>query len=511
MSLTPAAAAASSAPLPRGGAGETGGRRAAARCLPLFRRGGWYDSLDREAVVAAPGSALLSQAPPVLLRDDAAWLRRSLLPGPGAAEPWRPERSERARLVALAMEMFAGVAGGAAGDSGAMAAVVAAGGAAGGGGGLQTVATFARDLDRCCGLPPALVRRWTGLLAAQAARLAAAGGTAGELPPGTLALVSLPANTFVCLEAVLELALRGAAVWIRPSRREPFAALRLVACLLAAGWPRHLLGLYPTAHPALATLVRLADLAVLYGGPDLAAELAPLGGRPGGGEASSGRGREASAGALGAGPIAGAVAGSRPVVEIRGPGRARAVVAETCAAAAAAETLLALVAGDSGRFCTSVGTILCTHATAEIGRDLAARLDALPLAAPRGGGEWRWPLAAWPEEAPALATAAWIAERLRPGDRFVTRRPLLQRRSGRVLLAPALVALASPDGHPLLGVELPFPFAVIAAAPPTPGARQPAGCAGVRPELLAGARFLHSVGAGGASALLDLSSPGAGL
>jgi Aldehyde dehydrogenase family len=506
-------------------AGEpTGLQAGSARCLPLFRRGGWYDSLDREPVLAAPGSALLSQAPPVLLRDDAGWLRRSFPrpplapPAPGtagrgreerekkaaAAGPWRPERDERARLVARAMELFAGGA--------AEAAETAAGGtgrrrtplAPVASGDVNTFDAFERDLDRHCGLPPALTRRWTALLASQAARLAVAAAAGGELPPGTLALVSLPANTFVCLEAVLELALRGAAVWLRPSRREPFAALRLVACLLAAGWPRHLLGLYPTSRQALGALVRLADLAVLYGGPGLAAELASLSG---------------------------------PRIEVRGPGRARAVVAETCTAAAAVGPLLALVAGDSGRFCTSVGTILCADGAEAIGRQLAPCLDDLPLAPPGPAGEWSWPLASWPEEAPARATAAWIEERLRPGDRVLTRRALLQWRDGRLVLAPTLVALASPDGHPLLGVELPFPFAVVAGAQGAPGApdgenalleappgasvppggtpvpaaslaASAASSAGVRPELLAGARFVHVLGAGGSCSLIDVSARG---
>jgi hypothetical protein len=557
-------------PAPAAMPGKAGAVPAAAAmpgpCLPLFRRGGWYDSRDREAVLAAPGSALLSQAPPVLLRDDAAWFRRTSPPRPSpaapvapaapagsssAAHPWRPERAERERMVARAMERFA---------TGAVEA---------GSAGVQTAAEFERALDWHCGLPPALTRRWNGLLASQAARLAAAAAAArDELPAGTLALVSLPANTFVCLEAVLDLVLRGAAVWVRPSRREPFAALRLAACLLAAGWPRHLLGFYPTARQTLGTLVRLVDLAVLFGGPELEAEFGSV------------------SGPAGAALASGATTG-HPRVEIHGPGRARAVVTRSCAAAAAVGPLLALVAADAGRFCTNAGTILCTHSAAEIGRELAERLDALPLEppgprqpferletiapsvpSPRAGGvagevavaaaaadgRWPWPLAACPEESVARATAAWIAERLRPGDRFLTRRPLLQRSGGRARLAPALVALDSPAGHPLLGVELPFPFAVIAEVPGAGGdpsaSGNPGTCgdsaasgasggsgvpggaggsgapgafggpgvsgdpgvsgapggvavdrAGLREDLMRGARFVHTLGAGGASSL----------
>jgi hypothetical protein len=592
---------------PPGSAGPLPITAAAPPCLPLFRRGAWYDSRDREPVLAAPGSALLSHAPPVMLRDDAAWFRRWSPPrplpstppapvgrppsqapptsssqapatsppapggAPAAAQPWRPHRAERERMVARAMDLFA-------------TAAVEAGGA-----GTQTAADFERALDAHCGLPPALTRRWTALLASQAARLAAAADASDELPEGTLALVSLPANTFVCLESVLDLALRGAAVWVRPSRREPFAALRLVACLLAAGWPPPLLGFYPTARQTLGTLVRLVDLAVLYGGPELAVELQAF---------FRGPATDVPA-ATGVAAARGATAG-RPRLEIHGPGRARAVVAASCTASAAVEPLLELVAGDAGRFCTSAGTILCTHSAEEIGRELAERLDALPLgpldaigpmeasepievmeaianiaaseaiaaikpiesepmieaagpietiqptrraggavaavAAATAEGRWPWPLAACPEESLAEATVGWIAERLRPGDRFLTHRPLLQRSGGRTLLAPALVALASPAGHPLLGIELPFPFAVIAAVTRGPDAfgRPNTSCepgasgesagsgeskssgksggaadaiAGVPEELLRGARFIYILGAGGARSL-EVRIPG---
>lgn len=379
--------------------------------LPLWRRCGWHLSRDSAAVVSAPGSPRVGLAPGIVVRDDARWLRRLL--GEGIRFP-----DDRRGLLAEALKRFVG-------------GTVDLGPA-----GLQSPGDFLELLRRFNGVPPALGRRWMTLLAERLdACVGARQGEPAEARPGggggpRLRVVSLPANTFLCLEAVLEAALAGDAVWIRPSRREPFAPLRLVGALLEAGWPAEGLGLYPTAPETLPLLVEASDRAVLYGGEGLEQRFA-----------------------------------GRPNVVVRGPGRARAIVGESAAPEAAAAWLVPRVVGDGGRFCLSLGTILVIDAPAgrrveEVGRRLAEALDAVPLQA---GDDARYPVPTWPEPEAADAVARWIEDRLKPDDRVLTRRPLLQvGRGGEALLAPALVALGEVHDHPLLGVELPFPFAVIA-------------------------------------------------
>jgi acyl-CoA reductase-like NAD-dependent aldehyde dehydrogenase len=294
--------------------------------------------------------------------------------------------------------------------------------------GVQDPGDFAASMGAVAGLPPALVRRWSDLLGARLSELA-------PEERGGLTLVSLPANTFTCLEAVLEAALSGAAVWVRPSRREPLSSARLIGALLSVGWPAETLGYYPTAPRTLHALIQSSDHQIVYGGDDLAAELS----------------RRA------AGP---------PSLELRGPGRACVIVDEP----PDPEWLAERIAQDAGRFCTSTCVVACLRGTEPLGRRVAEVLDGVSLDPP----DPRWPQASWPEP-DAERLAAFVMDRLTPGGRLLTERPLLS--DG--FLAPALVEVDDP-GHPLAGVELPFPFAVIVAT-------DRAGALG----LAARSRFVH--------------------
>lgn len=390
-------------------------RRPAA--VSLFRRGRWYSSLDQAPVARRPGSVSICLAPGILLRDDLRQLRAS--PGPPAADS-----ATRRESLRRALELF-------------VSGTVDIGGL-----GPQTPSAFQDILRELSGLPEGLVARWSRKLAERLdARL---GRPDPALRSDEMDLVSLPSNTFLCLEACLESLLSGATLWMRPSRREPFSAARLLACLLAAGWPPGRLGLYACSHDDLPVLVRGASRAVLYGSDDLHRTFSGM-----------------------------------PGVEVRGSGRACAVVDAGGGVDAAADWLLERIAGDAGRFCTNVGTILCLEEEDAIGRALAERLDAIPLRS--SGTEERWFLTDWPEPEPAAGMAAGITARLQDGDRILTHRPLFQPCRDRAVLAPGLVALARPAAHPLLGVEVPFPFAVLAAA-------SIGDCAG----LTRGAQFVYS-------------------
>ncbi|MGI5272534.1 aldehyde dehydrogenase family protein [Nonomuraea sp. CA-218870] len=374
--------------------------------LPLLRGGRWYRSMD---TVPVPGGRLLCLAPEIIVRDDAARLR--------ARRPAVPDRARRLELLREAVELF---------RHGRVPVE---------GLGEQDPGDFAASMRETAGLPPALVRRWSGMLADRLEELAP-GEQAG------LTVVSLPANTFTCLEAVLEAALSGAAVWVRPSRREPLSSARLIGALLSAGWPAGALGYYPTAPRTLHALIQGSDRQIVYGGDDLAAEL------------------ESRA----AGP---------PSLDLRGPGRACVIVDGR----PDAEELAARIAGDAGRFCTNTCVLACLDGTEPLGRRLAGILDGITLDPP----DPRWPQASWPEP-DAARVAAFVMDRLAPGGRLLTGRPVLSRAGGSVYLAPTLVEADHP-GHPLVGHELPFPFAVMVAT-------DRAGARG----LAARSRFVHPAG-----------------
>jgi hypothetical protein len=385
--------------------------------LPLLRPSGWYPSHDTGPVPGAP--ARLSLAPEILVRDDARRLRARL---PDLAPL---PRAERLRLLSAAVDAFRG-------------ATVPVEGL-----GPQSPEAFAAALDAGSGLPGALVRRWSGTLRATADRLAA-GPPGPAAAPGAdagLTLVSLPANTFTCLEAVLEAVLDSGAVWIRPSRREPLSSARLVAALLAVGWPAERLGYYPTEPRVLPALVRAADRRIVYGGPGLAVDLA-----------------------------------DGPRVDLRGPGRACAVVDAGALAdpEGTAARLVPLIAADGGRFCTNVRTIACLGDPGPLASALGALLDRIPLDPP----DPHWPLARCTAEEERRAALA-LDSGLAAGGRVVTRRRPVGG-GGAPALPPTLVRVEGAR-HPLIGHEPLFPFAVITAADPA-GAR----------AITGGARYVYT-------------------
>jgi hypothetical protein len=385
--------------------------------VPLLRRGGWHESLDVAAAQAA-GQPAVSLAPGILIRRDARWVRdqpAALVPPP----------AERRVIVARALRLFSG-------------GTVNCGGL-----GRQDAAQFRSALWAGAGLPGALTSRWCALLAARAAELPAS-RDAGPARPA-LTLVGLPGNTFTCLESVLEAVLSGAAVWVRPSTREPLSALRLVSALLDAGWPADLAGFYPTARGLLRVLVAVTDRQVVYGGADVRAGLR--------GAASA---------------------------TVHGPLRVCALVPREADPVAAAAALLPLVAGDGGRFCTTVRAILCLADPAPLAARLAALLDAIPApsALAAGAGLAGLVLAASRDPALAAATQAAVLGRLGPGDRVVTGRPVLSQAGRLAYLAPTLIQLAAPPGQarlawgdpPLLGFEAPFPLAAVIQVSPAQAA-----------------------------------------
>ncbi|GHC58403.1 hypothetical protein GCM10010349_26850 [Streptomyces flavofungini] len=309
-----------------------------------------------------------------------------------------------------------------------------------GGIGPQSAAAFRAALWESAGLPGPLVERWGAMLYEGAARREAVA------PDDALALVSLPGNTFTCLDSVLEQAERSAGVWVRPSRREPLSAARLLAALLAVGWPPHRLGLYPTEQHTLHGLLKLTDRHVVYGGAGLAASVR-----------------------------------DSPALTLHGPGRGCALVPPGAASESIDDTvawLLPLVAADSGRFCSNVRTIVCVdHDPEPLAKALSTALDALHPGPAPDPADPHWPLTAFREPGEADRAAASVRDALRPGDRLLTREPTVITSTGPgtgaggdVYVRPQLALLQgdlsdlsdlSAPSHPLIGHEVPFPFTAV--------------------------------------------------
>jgi hypothetical protein len=278
--------------------------------------------------------------------------------------------------------------------------------------GTQDPEQFTALMSEVAGLPASLVERWTTMLTTALDELTIS-------PPDDAAtLVWLPGNTFTCLVAVGEAVLRGGHVLVRPSRAEPVSAVRFVAALLAAGWPADRISFLPTPIEALPIFVGKTQRQIVYGGADVAAAL----------------------------PAA------RPGLDLRGPGRGCAVVGTGLGPV---DRLAALVADDAGRFCSNVRTIACLGDPEPLAARLAEALDAVPLDTIAG---------ATPDA--AASYAGLIERRLGPRDRRRTRRPIVTTAGGRTILAPTLVQLDHAPDHPLIGFEVPFPFASIVAVDP---------------------------------------------
>jgi hypothetical protein len=364
--------------------------------VEIFRRGKVYYSRDRDVIDIGKVSVDIGLAPSLMLGDDSRWLRREL-----PRLPPLPPRADRRELIRVALERF-------------RSAQVQIGSSG------QTADQFRELLRRACGLPWQLIDDWIDLLE----------GSLNRLPEGNrggIELISLPANTFVCLEAWLAALMRSDAVWIRPSRREPFCAQRLLTCLLEAGWPAERLGLYPTRHEGLVTSVAIADRAVVFGGSELPSSLY-----------------------------------RRNDVDVRGPGRTRAVVGETFDLERVSRILVRQIASQSGRFCTNVGTILCAGDVDLLGRSIATGLDRIVVGPVP---DRSYPQAMHTSRGEGQGHADWLNSRIRDDDVKLTSRPILVAEGDAVYLAPTLIKLGRAEGHPLIGMELPFPVACIAEVP----------------------------------------------
>lgn len=210
----------------------------------------------------------------------------------------------------------------------------------------------------------------------------------------------------------------GYRVAVRPSRREPLTAHRLVSALRAAGFRDVDACCLPTGHTGADDLVRTADLALVYGGQDVADRYA-----------------------------------DDPAVFVNGPGRAKILVTAEQDWRAHLDVIVDSVAALAGTACVNATAVLYEGDAGPLARAVAERLRALPVLPAAD------PAAVLPTS--AIGNARAVADRL--ARCAVAAEPILGAEQvvadlggGVAALRPAVHLLASPDPV-TLGVELPFP------------------------------------------------------
>ncbi|GAA2252962.1 aldehyde dehydrogenase family protein [Streptomyces amakusaensis] len=215
----------------------------------------------------------------------------------------------------------------------------------------------------------------------------------------------------------------GYRVAVRPSRREPFTAHRVVLALRAAGFPDTSVTCLPTTHEGASTLLRRADLGFVYGGEDVAAKY-----------------------------------GASPTIKVGGPGRSKTLVAHDRLTAETLDSVAHSVTALSGSACVNTTAVLVEGDHERFAHDLAALLRE------RAGDHQTTDHHLGPR-VPARSADTLIghlertASHARPAiplEEIATPHP-----DGGVVLGPAVFTLTDPHDR-LMATELPFPCVWVA-------------------------------------------------
>jgi acyl-CoA reductase-like NAD-dependent aldehyde dehydrogenase len=228
----------------------------------------------------------------------------------------------------------------------------------------------------------------------------------------------------------LEAVALGYAVAVRPSRREPFTAHRLVSALREAGFGPDQVAFLPTDHDAAGEMLTAADLSIVYGGDDVVRKYA----------------------------------GARSVLT-NGPGRSKILLTADCDWRAHLDMLADSVSHGGGTGCVATTAIYVEGDPEPLARALAGRLSAIPSLPPEddrallpvhsgaSAKRIRDYLAAAAGDAMPVLGADGVADDL--GD-------------GSAALRPAVYLLRRPDA-PQARIELPFPCVWVCPWTPNAG------------------------------------------
>jgi acyl-CoA reductase-like NAD-dependent aldehyde dehydrogenase len=215
----------------------------------------------------------------------------------------------------------------------------------------------------------------------------------------------------------------GCRVAVRPSRREPLTAHRLVQALRQAGFRPHDAVYLPTDHRGADEMIRSADLAMVYGGQDVVDRYA-----------------------------------GDPTVFVNGPGRAKILITADHDWRDYLDTITDSIANLGGVACVNTTAVLYEGDPAPLAAAIAERLstiEALPTCDERALLPTQ-KLSAATALASHLARVADGSTSLLGADQVVA--PL---GDNYAALRPAVHLLATPDVTKL-NVELPFPCVWVA-------------------------------------------------
>ncbi|WP_431916236.1 aldehyde dehydrogenase family protein [Micromonospora wenchangensis] len=252
------------------------------------------------------------------------------------------------------------------------------------------------------------------------------------VPAGRLFTAVMASNHPAPNDSWLHALALGYSVLVRPGTREPFTARRLTLALLAAGLAEHRISFLPCERAVGEYLLEAADRGIVYGGSDAVRRWA-----------------------------------DSATVTTRGPGRSR-VLLDRPLTDDVLDHLTVSAAHDGGTRCNNISLVLTTGDPRQVAAALAARFDAL----------------ASPEVSAPDATLPVVDATRAEG----LRRQLASLTGGGAVVHTAAGAdplVRLPDGshrplptvlstddvrHPAVGVELPFPFVVVAPWRRTDGA-----------------------------------------
>lgn len=213
----------------------------------------------------------------------------------------------------------------------------------------------------------------------------------------------------------------GYRVAVRPSRREPFTAHRLITAMRHAGFRNEDAVFLPTDHVGADELVRAADLAIVYGGQEVADRYA-----------------------------------ADPTVLVNGPGRSKILITSECDWRDYLDVIVESVAGLGGMACVNATAVLYEGDPEPLARAIAERLST---SVPRPHVDERATL-----PTTTISSARTIAEYL--GREAAASEPILGAdqvvadlgagADGYAALRPAVHLLRRPDVA-TVNVELPFP------------------------------------------------------
>jgi acyl-CoA reductase-like NAD-dependent aldehyde dehydrogenase len=210
----------------------------------------------------------------------------------------------------------------------------------------------------------------------------------------------------------------GYRVAVRPSRREPLTAHRLVNAVREAGFRPEDAVYLPTDHGGAHEIIRSADLAMVYGGQDVADKYA-----------------------------------NDPTVMVNGPGRAKILITADRDWRDHIDLIVDSIANLGGMACVNTTAVLYEGDSGPLARAIAARLATIE---PLPSDDERAVLPTQPIDK-ARAVASYLAAKaagttpLLGADQVV-----VAVGDGDAALRPAVHLLAEPDADKL-NIELPFP------------------------------------------------------